>query len=88
MPMDSSTFRLGELLFDNRVKSSVGWNLLPWQSTRYDIAASYASVCLLGLQRLGCPDSAIFINTTADLANGVVDWTCQCGGYDAANTRA
>lgn len=93
VPSDITTGRLGELLFDNRAKPDILWHLLPWQSTKYDIAASYAAFCLTALERLGCPESAITINTTAPSLNASSpdynpDWQCQCGAYDAGNTRA
>jgi len=84
VPPDYTTARLTELLFDNRAKPAVSWHLLPWQSTKYDIAASYAAFCLTALQRLGCPVTPV-INATG---NSTASWTCACGAFTTGSKRA
>ena len=84
VPSDTTASRVGELLFDNRIKADVGWNLAPCTGPPFDPVASYAAVCYLALDRLGCPPGVAYVNTSAV----VTDWTCACGAYDLGSTRA
>lgn len=87
--------RIGELLWDAAVKSSVPALQLSQppavgRAPPLNAPASFAAVCAAGLARLGCPAASASIvpppGTLVDAAAAA--YVCECGVFQSGNHRA